>query len=154
MAISDALKTYNEEQDKVANDRFNNKPISKYYDGISMNAIWAVRSLGIDPANGQELYLDRNGNKTYTYSANDQVVVGDNMPKLMGTMGASGEFKGFGFNLFFRYMLGGQMYNQTLVDRVENVDMSFNVDKRVLSGTWQRPGDLKSFKALGSIINA
>lgn len=151
LAISDALKAYNEEQDKVANDRFNNKPISKYYDGISMNAIWAVRSLGIDPANGQELYLDRMGNKTYTYSANDQVVVGDKMPKLMGTMGANGEFKGFGFNLYFRYMWGGQMYNQTLVDRVENVDMSFNVDKRVLSGTWQKPGDLKSFKALGSV---
>jgi len=151
VAISDALKTYNEDQDKIANDRFNNKPVSKFYNGLSMDAIWAVRSLGIDPANGQEIYLDRNGNKTYTYSAADQVVVGDKMPKIMGTAGVSAEFKGFGFNLFFRYMYGAQLYNQTLVDRVENVDMSFNVDKRVLSGTWQRPGDLKPYKALGSV---
>ena len=43
------------------------------------------------------------------------------------------------------------MYNQTLVDRVENVDMNYNVDKRVLYGTWQKPGDVKPYKALGSV---
>jgi hypothetical protein len=151
LSISDALKSSNEEQDKIANDRFNNKPISKYYDGMSMNAIWAVRSLGIDPANGQEIYLDKNGNKTYTYSASDMVVVGDKMPKVSGTWGINGEYKGWGLNMAFRYMYGAQLYNQTLIDRVENVDMSYNVDKRVLSSTWQKPGDVKPFKALGSV---
>ena len=151
LAISDALRTYNEDQDKIANDRYNNKPIIKYYDGMSMDAIWAVRSLGIDPANGQEIYLTRAGEKTYTYSSVDQVVVGDKMPTLSGTMGINGEYKGFGINLFFRYLFGGQMYNQTLINRVENVDMSYNVDKRVLYGTWQKPGDVKPFKALGSV---
>jgi TonB-linked SusC/RagA family outer membrane protein len=151
LSISDALKSFNEEQDKVANDRFNNKPIAKYYDGMSMDAIWAVPSLGIDPANGQEIYLDLNGNKTYTYSAANMVVAGDRMPKLSGTFGFNGEYRGLGLNLAFRYMYGGQLYNQTLIDRVENVDMSFNVDKRVLSSTWQRPGDIKAYKALGSV---
>jgi len=37
------------------------------------------------------------------------------------------------------------------VDRVENVDMSFNVDKRVLSSTWQKPSDVRPYKALGSV---
>lgn len=151
LAISDALKSFNEEQDKIANDRFNNKPIAKYYDGMSMDAIWAVRSLGIDPANGQEIYLDMNGAKTYTYSAADMVVVGDKMPKVSGTFGINGEYRGLGLNLAFKYMYGGQLYNQTLVDRVENVDMNYNVDRRVLSGTWQKPGDVKPYKALGSV---
>jgi TonB-linked SusC/RagA family outer membrane protein len=151
VSISDALKAYNNEQDKVANDRFNNKPVSKFYEGMSMDAIWAVRSLGIDPANGQEIYLDRNGNKTYTYSAADQMVVGDKVPKLFGTFGLNAEYKGIGINLFFKYMYGAQLYNQTLVDRIENVDMSFNVDKRVLNSTWQKPGDIKPYKALGSV---
>lgn len=151
LSISDALKSYNTEQEKKANDVYNNKPIIKYYDGMSMDAIWAVRSLGIDPANGREIYLDKNGNKTYTYAASDQVVVGDKMPAISGTFGISGGYKGFGVNLYFRYLTGGQIYNQTLIDRVENVDMNFNVDKRVLNSTWQKPGDVKPFKALGSV---
>jgi TonB-linked SusC/RagA family outer membrane protein len=151
LAISNALKAYNTEQEKRANDVYSNKPVIKYYDGISMDAIWAVRSLGIDPANGREIYLDKNNNKTYTYSASDQVVVGDKMPAISGTLGISSGYKGFGVNLYFRYLTGGQIYNQTLLDRVENVDMSFNVDKRVLNSTWQKPGDIKPFKALGSV---
>jgi len=151
VSISDALKAYNEAQDRVAGDRFNNKPVTKYYDGVSMDAIWAVRSLGIDPANGQEIFLDRNNQKTYTYSPADQVVVGDKMPKVSGTFGMNGEYKGIGFSAYFRFLYGGQMYNQTLVDRVENVDMSYNVDKRVLNSTWHQPGDVKPFKALGSV---
>lgn len=151
LEISDALKSYNEGQDALANDLYNNKPVIKYYDGMSMDAIWAVRSLGIDPANGREIYLSKTGEKTYDYSASNQVVVGDNLPKLSGSIGLNAEHKGFGMNLYFRYMFGGQLYNRTLVDRVENVNMSYNVDRRVLYGTWQKPGDVKPFKALGSV---
>ena len=32
------------------------------------------------------------------------------------------------------------MYNQTLVDRVEDADLTRNVDERVLKGRWQKPG--------------
>ncbi|WP_176140963.1 SusC/RagA family TonB-linked outer membrane protein [Sphingobacterium nematocida] len=151
VSISDALKSFNELQDQVAGDRFNNRPVTKYYDGVSMNAIWAVRSLGIDPANGQEIYIKQDGSKTYTYSAADQVVVGDKIPKVSGSFGINGEYKGFGLSAYFRFLFGGQLYNQTLIDRVENVDMSYNVDKRVLYGTWHQPGDVKPFKALGSV---
>ncbi len=151
VSISDALKSFNESQDKIAGDRFNNKPVTKYYDGVSMNAIWAVRSLGIDPANGQEIYVNRFNEKTYTYSAADQVVSGDRIPKVSGSFGINGEYKGFGISAYFRFLYGGQLYNQTLIDRVENVDMSYNVDRRVLNSTWQQPGDIKPYKALGSV---
>ena len=151
MKISDALKSYNKEQDEVANDRFKNKPVLKYYEGMSMNAIWAVRSLGIDPANGREIYLDKNGNPTYGYSASNQVVCGDGLPKVQGNFGINAEHKGLGLNLVFRYQVGAKMYNQTLVDRVENVDMNYNVDRRVLTGRWQKPGDVKPFKSLAKV---
>lgn len=151
MSISNALDAYNRQQSKIADDRFNNKPVVKYFDGVSMDAIWAVRSLGIDPANGQEIYLTAKNQRTYVYSAGDQVVVGNKMPDISGTFGVNGEYRGFGVNVYFRYAYGGQLYNQTLVDRVENVDMSFNVDKRVLNSTWKKPGDIKPFKALGSV---
>ena len=40
------------------------------------------------------------------------------------------------------------MYNYTLVDRVENIDVNYNVDRRVLLGRWQKPGDITQFKRL------
>ncbi len=151
VSISDALTAYNDAQNAIAGDRFNNKPVVKYYDGVSMNAIWAVRSLGIDPANGQEIYLNKNDKRTYAYSPADQVVVGDRVPKVSGSFGLNGEYKGFGLSAYFRFLFGGQMYNQTLIDRIENADMSFNVDKRVLHNTWHKPGDVVPFKSLGSV---
>lgn len=50
--VSAAMQNYNDKQDEVASSVFYNKPVQKYYDGVSLDAIWAVRSLGIDPANG------------------------------------------------------------------------------------------------------
>lgn len=37
------------------------KPSVRYAEGQSMDAIWAVRSLGIDPATGKEVFLDLDG---------------------------------------------------------------------------------------------
>lgn len=148
--LSNAMKSFNEAMDAQAAERGNNKPIHKYQDGMSMNAIWAVRSLGIDPSTGNEIYLDRFGNTTYNWDAKDMVVVGDSNPKYRGNFGLSAEHSGIGLNLTFRYLGGGQMYNQTLVDKVENVDMNYNVDRRVLTGRWQTPGQNALFKRLGT----
>ncbi len=37
------------------------------------------------------------------------------------------------------YKFGGYMFNQTLVDRVENADPRYNVDRRALEQRWQKP---------------
>ena len=42
------------------------------------------------------------------------------------------------------------MYNQTLVDKIENVNLlQTNADERVLTERWKQPGDIVSFKSLG-----
>lgn len=148
--LSESMKTYNALQEKEAADKGNNKPVLMYKDGMSMTSIWAVRSLGIDPMNGLEVYVKRDGTRTYDYDPLDLTVVGDTKPKVRGHFGFTAEYKGFGFSTTFRYLAGGQMYNQTLVDRVENIDVAFNVDKRVLSGRWQTPGQHALYKRLGT----
>ncbi|WP_289024112.1 SusC/RagA family TonB-linked outer membrane protein [uncultured Salegentibacter sp.] len=148
--LSNAMRSFNERMDEIAANRGNSKPVNKYEDGMSMNAIWAVPSLGIDPSTGNEVYLDREGNTTYEWSARDMVVVGDDNPKYRGNFGFSGEYNGFGISVTARYLGGGQMYNQTLIDRVENVDMNYNVDRRVLTGRWLEPGQQALFKRLGT----
>lgn len=148
MELSEAMKHFNETQDKLAS-KMGTKPVHKYVDGMSMNEIWAVPSLGIDPSNGNELLVDRYGNTTYTWNPSDMVPSGSSEPRYRGIFGIIGEYKGFGINTNFRFLGGGYMYNQTLVDRVENADVFYNLDRRVLTGRWKEPGQQTLFKRIG-----
>lgn len=123
-------------------------PLPRYVEGQSTTGIWAVPSLGIDPATGDEILLKRNGLITSVYDAVDAVLCGDTEPKWQGTINTSFQYKGFGANLAFSYKFGGQMYNETLVSKVENADLRYNADRRVLTERWQNPGDLAQYKRL------
>lgn len=57
--LSDAMTAYNESQMAVAGSNTNSAPVQMYYDGVSMDAIWGMKSLGIDPRNGREIYLTK-----------------------------------------------------------------------------------------------
>ena len=78
-----------------------------------MNAIWAVRSLGIDPATGDEIFLTKDGETTTEWKAEDQVVCGDAMPECSGTFGINMDYRGIFLNMSFYYQFGGQTYNQS-----------------------------------------
>lgn len=153
LAISSYLESYNKSIDSSAGmsdseyKQASHKFLTKYEEGQSSTAIYAVRSLGIDPMTGEELFLTRDGKPTTTWNASDKVVVGDTEPTVRGTFGANVGWKGLYVNLTFSYQWGGQAYNQTLVDKVENSNKYQNVDKRVLTETWQKPGDVVRYKA-------
>lgn len=147
--LSNAMKTFNDLQNAAAAAIGNNRPVLRYEDGMSMNTIWAVPSLGIDPANGREVFVGQDGHTTYTWRASDMVAAGISRPSYWGVFGLSGEYKGFGASVTARFLGGGQYYNQTLVDRIENIDMNYNVDRRVLTGRWQEPGQIAEYRALG-----
>ena len=122
-------------------------PIPQYEEGQSLTSIWAVRSLGIDPTTGKELFLNRDGSVTDKWDAAQEVVVGNTEPKLNGSIGLNATYKNWSLFAAFQYEFGGQEYNQTLVDRVENADIANrNVDLRVLTQRWQKPGDVAEFK--------
>lgn len=146
MKISDALNAYNDGQNKDQVEQGLTAPTLQFKEGQSISAIYAVQSLGIDPATGKEMFLTRNGQRTFTWDAKDKVAVGDQNPDYRGLFGTMLMWQGITLNAVFSYQLGGQMYNQTLVDRVENADLRYNVDRRVLEGRWRTPGDHSFFK--------
>ncbi len=119
---------------------------TQFVEGGSRTAIYAVRSLGIDPMTGQELFLTKDGIETFNWDTADKVVVGDEEPTLRGTFGTSFGYKQLDVNLTFRYQFGGQVYNSTLVDKIENSNKYYNVDRRVLEETWRQPGDVVQYK--------
>lgn len=145
--ISNSLKKMNEDNDKNTQSL----PQQRYKEGESVNAIWAVKSAGIDPSTGQELFYDLDGNLTYIWSAKDKVIVGDNIPQVSGNLGTNVTFRGVQFGAYFNYQVGAKQYNQTLADYVENADISYNVDERVFQERWQKPGDVTFFKGLTNV---
>lgn len=121
------------------------KPATLYYEGCSMTAIWGMRSLGIDPASGREMYLTKDGKSDYTWSSADQVVIGDSSPKLSGSLGLNAGYRGFSLSVSCSYKLGGDLYNQSLISRVENVTGLENLDRRIYKA-WQKIGDVAPYR--------
>ncbi len=148
--ISNSLEAWNSVQDDAFSDSDENqtKPRVRYIEGESMNAIWGVQSLGIDPATGRELFIDKDGNKTYTWSADDQIVMGVSDPTLQGSIGFNLSYKALTLSAYAKYSFGGYKYNSTLVERVENANLKDNVDERAFEERWKIPGDDAPFKAI------
>lgn len=122
---------------------------TRYYDGGSPTAIWAVRSAGIDLATGKELFIKKDGTYSFTYDVNDEVVVGNTQPKMEGVLGTTFYYKGFSVGCYFRYQLGGQIFNADLYNKVENIDLSdinYNQDRRALYDRWSVPDRKPSSK--------
>jgi TonB-linked SusC/RagA family outer membrane protein len=145
--ISDALAKSNDAQGNE-DETAARKPYARFEEGQSTSAIWAVRSAGIDPVTGRELFINKQGEYTYDWKLDDQVALGDANPRVRGNFGFNAEYRGLALNTSFTYRVGGKYYNQTLVDRVENADVQYNVDRRVFTGTWKNPGDVTFFKRI------
>lgn len=141
--ISNALEKMNEELNTAEGTLL---PPPVYVEGESLSAVKAVKSGGIDPATGQEVFIDRFGNPTFVYNYWDKRTYGDSDPTLSGTFGTYLTFKGFSLNMLFNYELGATVYNQTLVTRVEGANPQRNADKRVFHSRWKKVGDRVKYK--------
>lgn len=140
LKLSEYLRKVNEQQMQSAS-----APLPQYREGESTTTLYVVRSLGIDPVTGKEVYLKRDGTKTFTWDANDKVPVGDTNPKISGTLSSSINWKDFSCSIGFTYKYGGVVYNQTLVDKIENQNVAYNLDRRAGEGRWEQPGDVTSY---------
>lgn len=145
-AYNKAIKDNYENKMSSYPEELRQEPVIQYYEGASTTSIYAVRSLGIDPANGREKFLKKNGSTTYTWCAEDMVVCGDENPDAQGSFGLNVAWKGFYVNASFMYQWGGQAYNETLLRKVENADViGSNVDRRVLTECWKQAGDVSPY---------
>ena len=127
---------------------------TRYYDGGSPTAIWGVRSAGIDPATGKELFIKKDGSYSFTYDTADEVVLGDTEPKIEGVLGTTFYYKGFSLGAYFRYALGGQIFNTSLFEKVENIstaDVYQNQDKRALYDRWSPDNREAYFKGISLV---
>jgi TonB-linked SusC/RagA family outer membrane protein len=143
--ISNSLQFLNNE---LLNQTSSVNPSFLYKEGESINTIYAVKSKGIDPSNGKEIYIKADGSETYTWDAKDMAPCGVAEPTAMGTLNTTFRYKGWNLSAYFSYRLGGQIYNHTLASKVENIYPYNNADRRVFYDRWKAPGDVAKFKSV------
>ena len=127
--------------------------LTRYYDGASPDDLWAVRSLGIDPTTGNELFLKKDGSSSFEWDVADEVVVGNSRPKLEGVVGTTLYYKGLTISANFRYQIGGYNFASALFNKVENIskdNLFNNHDRRALYDRWKAPGDKAQFKSIAN----
>ncbi len=143
-----------------ANTSYNVNKVTKLYNGEDINVGWnnliseglpiynykMVRWAGVNPANGEALYLDKDDKITNVYDESNSVVLDDYtpLPKYYGSFGLNMEYKGFELNADFYYSYGNYIYNHnsffTLSDG--NSAATKNLDRRLLTDQWRKPGDI------------
>lgn len=111
--------------------------------GEEINTFWLPRWAGVNPANGEPLFYDDEGNITNVYDANaNEVLSGKSrIPNYEGGANISVRYKNFDLNANFYYRFGNYIYNVmesnmlsdgTLVNANQRLD-AFNY--------WRNPGD-------------
>jgi len=103
---------------------------------------WGQRWAGVNPANGRPMWYDANGNLTYTVTAADQQVIGQDLPKYTGGLNNSFQFGRFRLDAFVQYVLGHKV-DDTQLGSLLNIATTRGVQVGVLD-RWQQPGDLTS----------
>lgn len=142
--INKALEEINKENQENAG--LYDYPLPQYAEGESVTALKLVRSAGIDPATGKEVYIKRNGERTFVYDPADKVLIGDTEPKYIGTFSTNIYWKGFSLYALFNFRLGAWVYNTTRSTKVEGADPRYNADQRVFDDRWKKPGDIATYK--------
>lgn len=154
------LQEYNKIGNKLdlLNDQLKKTTLLRYRDGGSPTDIWAVRSAGIDPMTGEEVFIKKSGIYTFDYDNTDEVVVGNTEAILEGVFGTTLYYKGFSLGIHLRYRWGADYFNNELYNRIENIKSgeisAYNQDKRALYDRWQKPGDRAQYRRITATLNS
>lgn len=145
MKISNAMKRQN---DSSMGDLGVTAPRIQLEEGESATAIYAVRSLGIDPATGREIFIKKDGTYTFEYDVNDKIALGNTVPYAQGALTSAFGYKGFSVSAAISFTFGGDVYNSTRASKVERINPRENVDVRAFTERWKNPGDVVHYTAL------
>ena len=98
----------------------------RYIEGHSMDAIYGLRSIGVDPQTGYRMFLDKNDNVTFTQGSEDLVFLGDRQPKARGNISTSFSYAGLSVNIGFNVQWGGYRENYTELSKGENLYLLYS----------------------------
>jgi TonB-linked SusC/RagA family outer membrane protein len=119
--------------------------------GQPIGTNYLVRFSHVDPATGRPVYLDKNGNETFTWTNNDRVAVGSVLPKAVGGLTNNFTWKNWNLSCLFVYKIGGNIYNSS-GKRQNGVVTDWNMTTDYFD-RWQKPGDIAKYPKLSMQTN-
>lgn len=119
----------------------------KYQEGRSLDAIYGLRTVGVDPTSGQRVFLKKDGvTTTLEQNSEDLVYLGEREPKVNMTFNTRVMWGGFTLSVGFGAKCGGRQVNMTELNKGENVNLMYNLDRRVTKYAWTQLGDMARYK--------
>lgn len=106
----------------------------------------------VDPATGNLMYLDVNGNSTFDPAATDRRIIGNANPDFIYGFTNSFSYKNFGLNFFIQGTQGNDMFNATRIETEAMVDPK-NHSADVLR-RWTAPGQVTDIPKSGNVGNS
>ncbi len=116
--------------------------INRYEEGLPMGAFYTVKFIGVDPDNGNALFVDLDGDGETGEDPDDRMMVGSPHPDYWGGLTNTFAFKGFDLRTFVQFSQGGEIYNGLRAYADDGVwSLGDNKLRHVLD-RWQQPGDI------------
>jgi len=116
-------------------------------EGLPLGSHYIVGWAGVNPANGEPLYYDLDGNVTNQYSeSNATANWGSSNPEYTGGFGLKATLGGFDFSTLFTF--ADEYYrfnNQTFFQENHNFSQ-FNLST-IMNTMWQNPGDVTEIQS-------
>lgn len=150
-----------------ANVSYNKNEIKELYNGVkeyeqpNTSTKWVVghaygefyinRYAGVNPANGDPLWYDKDGNITNEFRQSDKVMVGKNfLAPWQGGFGTTLTWKGISVNAQFSWVADRWMFNNDrFFEESNGLYTGFNQSKRLLYDRWKKPGDVTDIPRWG-----
>ncbi len=108
--------------------------------GEPLGSFWGLNFLGVNPATGDAIYEDSNGDGVI--NNDDAMVIGNAQPDLIGGVTNSLTYKAFDLSFFFQFSLGNDVLNFTKATLVNmGADLQSNQSVEALR-RWRQPGDV------------
>ena len=126
-------------EDPLGNPFISGSASQRAVQGMSANEFYLIRYSGINSETGEAEWLDIDGNKTSSPTANDRVFVGSAIPDFAGGFGVNLSAHGFDLGILFNFT-SGNFVNIGDLRFTENPNSGFNKSTALLD-YWKNPGD-------------
>ncbi|MFN9519439.1 MAG: SusC/RagA family TonB-linked outer membrane protein, partial [Bacteroidota bacterium] len=114
--------------------------------GSPVGTFYLVRFSHVDKETGRPVYLDKNGNETFTWDPSNRVPVGSILPKATGGLTNTFQYKNWDLSILFIFQIGGSIYDAS-AKRQLGVVSFWNIRPEI-ADRWQKPGDDAKFPRL------
>ncbi len=164
---ADIIRTEDFVWNVSANASYNKNEITELYNGVQEYTVGTTatklvvghpvgefflnRYAGVNPANGDALWYDKDGNITNEYRESDKVMLGKNyIAPWQGGFGTTISYKGLSLSANFSWVADRWMFNNDRFFEESNGLYSvYNQSKRLLYNRWKKPGDIADIPRYG-----